>query len=746
MKNKRLCDPTWNYFPRTFLLYILPLGLMSFFLYNNLIGFSRDFWVPFVFALIAPTLNVKRKFWVLKDFQNRDCYIYSMPFLFAGIWSLCIIYTPYLWMAVVSFIGFFLIFSFLLVKYEILKIYSLKVETLKRGLFKKFFACGVTWWTYVGIGFLLVHKYGTDTWLSMAVCSALVILPIQVIFVFIEKKCAKPERFQNIKKLAVIGAGFAGVYATKWLTENNIEVECFEKSSSIGGVWKFREEEKERATVFRNTRATSSKHFMHAMDFRVPEEFPDFPHNLQYMEFLESYVDNFNVRDKIELNTEIRNIEKQDGKWSLSLFSQSEEKTRMYDAVVVCSGPQAFPRHKIADDPLYSKFTGKIIHTSEYKDNSLIEGNDKVLIVGAGESSADIVAECVDKKCKVFWSAHSGQWYADRNVGPFAIDHVVAVGFRQLLGKFFNIEYLIRRYVVQVYINMIWGRGGHGVKEWMPKTPYLHQFLNKSRDGILEIYKGNVTPKRAVTEINGNKVKFAEEEEFLEFDKIILATGFIPNWPFLKDTPAKLFKFVFDPQNPTLSFISLARPVIGSITSIADIQARWVASVYSGQTTLPNESMRESILYEDLKDQNMRFKDTNKLKIYTDQDGYTHELASFMGIQVKWLKLLFFNPKAFWTMLWTPWTAFQFQLSNKDKDIREEALQNIRAEMPPSIHPLYAVVWFILQWLFCAAAGAVAIFYFLPLWQVCGIYALFLFVMAIHTRMRDLAVFSDKGT
>lgn len=719
---------------------------MSFLLYKNLIGFSRDFWVPFVFALVVPTLNIRKKLWVLKDFQNRDCYIYTIPFLFAGIWTLCLTYTPYLWMTVVSFMVFFLIFSFLLLKYELLKIYSVKVEILKSGLLKKFIAPGVTWWVYVSIGFLFVHKYGTNTWLSMAMWSALVILPIQIIFWFFEKTCAKPEKFKDIKKVAVIGAGFAGVYTTKWLTEYQIEVECFEKSDSIGGVWKFREEEKERATVFKNTRSTSSKHFMHAMDFKVNEEFPDFPHNSQYMEFLESYVDNFHIRDKIALNTEVQNIEGRDGKWFVSLSNQNEEKNQMYDAVVVCSGPQAIARTKISEDPLYSNFTGKIIHSAEYKDNSQITDNEKVLIVGAGESSADIVAECVNKNCKVYWSAHSGQWFADRNAGPFAADHVMGVGLRVLLGKFFNIEYLIRRYVIQVYINLNWGSGGHGIEEWRPKTPYLHQFLNKSRDGILEIYKGNVIPKRAVTEINGNKIKFAQEDEFLEFDKIILATGFIPNWRFLKKAPSKLFKFVFDPQYPTLSFVSLARPVLGSITSLADIQARWIASVYSGQTTLPNASMRESIVYEDLKDQNMRYKDTNDLKVFTDQIGYSHELASFMGIQVQWLKLLFFNPKAFWLMLWSPWSAFQFQLSSKEKKKRDKALQNIKAEMPNFRHPVYSTVWFILRWLFCVVTGVSALLYYFPLWISCGILALFLFIMAIITRIRDLAVFSDKGT
>lgn len=362
MKNKRLCDPTWNYFPRTFLLYIVPLVLTSFLLYKNLIGFSRDFWVLFIFAMIVPPLNIRKKRWALKDFQNRDCFFYTLPFLFAGLWTLCVAYTSSVWLALLCFMGYLFLNGFLLTKYEILKLYGHKVEILKGSTFKKFFVHGVGWWGYVGIASLLVHKYGTDTWYSWVLCVTLMVIPIQTYFFFLDKKFGKPEKYKNIKKVAVIGGGFSGIYATKWLTEHQIEVDCFEQKDSIGGVWKFCEEEKERATVFKNTRATSSKHFMHAMDFRAKEGYPDFPHHLQYMEFLENYVDHFDIREKIVLNTEVKNIEKRDDKWFVSLFCKNEENIETYDAVIVCTGPQGIPHLKIADDPLYSNFTGKIIH------------------------------------------------------------------------------------------------------------------------------------------------------------------------------------------------------------------------------------------------------------------------------------------------------------------------------------------------------------------------------------------------
>ena len=31
-------------------------------------------------------------------------------------------------------------------------------------------------------------------------------------------------------------------------------------------------------------------------------------------------------------------------------------------------------------------------------------------------------------------------------------------------------------------IEMMWGKGGSGIKEWQPSCAYFHGFLNKSRD------------------------------------------------------------------------------------------------------------------------------------------------------------------------------------------------------------------------------------------------------------------------
>ena len=63
---------------------------------------------------------------------------------------------------------------------------------------------------------------------------------------------------------AVIGAGPAGLVAVKELLEEGHTVVCFERSSVLGGVFQFREQE---GGVFESTRLTSSTFITSFSDF-----------------------------------------------------------------------------------------------------------------------------------------------------------------------------------------------------------------------------------------------------------------------------------------------------------------------------------------------------------------------------------------------------------------------------------------------------------------------------------------------
>ncbi len=710
------CDPTWNHPARSVLIYALPLSLAAACLHWGWFGLTRDFWVPLLWGFVVPAWNTRRragKPWAFKDYMNRDCYPPTIALMHAAVWCSWVNLAPNLISAALGFGVSMLLYDALMIRYRLLCVYAVGVEAHEQGTLSVLFRYGIAWWAYVGGGFAACHALGSDTAGSVLLMSAAMILPAQVLISLWQRLRSPSQRLSGIRRVAVIGAGWNGIYATKWLAECGLEVTCFDRRSDIGGVWNYRRDAV--GGVFEQTRATSSKHFLHACDFPFDPSVPDFPDHVHVLDYLRGYVSRFGLLRRFRLDTEVLSAQRCADGWHLRTRPRGESpREAVFDALVVCSGPQGKPRLEVDSHPIYAQYQGKVVHAEAYKEASDIAKGERVLIVGAGESAADIVAECVAAGAEVHWSTHRGQWFADRNIGPHAADHFTAIGIRALFGRFVNVEYLIRRFIIANFINIAWGCGGHGIRRWAPAAPYLHQFLNKSRDGILDVYRGKVTPHGQPTMIAGKAVSFDDADKPLIFDRVVLATGYRPSWPFLDDPPKVLYQKVFDPADLTMAFVGFARPVLGSIPSLGEMQARWVAHVYSGKVALPARDRRDVALFHDRADQQKRFSDSSLLGVLVDQEVYATQLASYVGAEVRWLKLLVRQPRAFWATLFSPWIAFKYRLNDPDPAQRAAAAENIQRELPDRSHPVYLLAGLIAVVGVLLVLGIGAAFWFLP--------------------------------
>ncbi len=118
----------------------------------------------------------------------------------------------------------------------------------------------------------------------------------------------------NKKKVAVIGAGIAGLVTIKSCLEEGLEVLAFEKSDYMGGNWKFKEQE---VSVFRNTELSSSKYITAFSDFPMPEHYPHFLKHEQYLEYLLDYARHFNLKEHIKFGISVDSLKRQGEKWLL---------------------------------------------------------------------------------------------------------------------------------------------------------------------------------------------------------------------------------------------------------------------------------------------------------------------------------------------------------------------------------------------------------------------------------------------
>jgi dimethylaniline monooxygenase (N-oxide forming) len=683
-------DPYWNYVHRVALMYSVPVLAFAYCLHRGWVSMSRDFWVPLIFAflILAPATRLRNgRPFAYTDFRYRNRFLASYALLPASVWCLMVNFIASPAAAALAFCLIMVAYDAVLIRLELLCVFALRPQIQALGVPAILQRFSLPLWGYLALALSGVHAWGADTPLRIAADSLLSALPVVLFWLYWRKQLAPPEAFPKIRRVAVIGAGWSGIYAVKSLTEAGLDVTCFESTDSVGGIWQYRPDRS--GGVCESTRVTSSKHFLHPSDFPFDPSSSEFPHHTQIVAHLHNYVDHFGIRDRFQLKTRVVAVEKESAGWRVAVQDrQGEMQEETFDAVVVSSGPHQ-NSNVDKNHPLYGRFTGRLMHSADYKTRSDIRPGETVLIVGAGESSADIVVESVREGASVHWASRSGQWFADRNMGPFPADHITTQGTRVFAGLFGFWEYLVRRFVTGAFVNLAWGRGGHGIPEWLPDTPYLHQFLNKSRDGVLDVYSGRVIPHRGPVRIVGKQVYFAGEENPVTVDTIILSTGYRPVWPFLAKQPTSLFKLVFDPEVPTLAFVGFARPIVGSIPSLSELQSRWVAKVWSGAAELPARQRRVTEMQLDVRHHARLFRDASQLGMLVDQEIYATEIASLFNAHVHWFKLLFTWPHAFLVMLASPWAPFKYWLNDPSPRRRREALANTIRELPSPRAPNY---------------------------------------------------------
>ncbi|KAF2179262.1 dimethylaniline monooxygenase [Zopfia rhizophila CBS 207.26] len=199
-------------------------------------------------------------------------------------------------------------------------------------------------------------------------------------------------------KIAVIGAGPGGLVTLKTLLEAStpgrpIEVCLFEAEEDIGGTFQFR--------AYENAELVSSKQLTSFSDHRFPLTTPDHISLPQYVDYLKTYVDRFDLAPFIKLGCrviEIVPLEKSSGqKWKHRVRyvdSGQGGNERAFDCshFAVCTGLHVEPN--IPNISGIENVQGEVFHSSQYKLRSQLTGRN-VLILGCGETAMDIAYEAI---------------------------------------------------------------------------------------------------------------------------------------------------------------------------------------------------------------------------------------------------------------------------------------------------------------------------------------------------------------
>lgn len=118
-------------------------------------------------------------------------------------------------------------------------------------------------------------------------------------------------------------------------------------------------------------------------DYPMPSWYPDFPSAKQMLDYFLDYCKHYRINERLSLNTELTRIsEQQNSTGYLVEFKQGNQTfTRVYKGVIINNGhhwSRRMPKYENQE-----QFTGKIIHSKDYKEPSQLK-NQRVLVIGAG--------------------------------------------------------------------------------------------------------------------------------------------------------------------------------------------------------------------------------------------------------------------------------------------------------------------------------------------------------------------------
>ncbi len=419
-------------------------------------------------------------------------------------------------------------------------------------------------------------------------------------------------------RICVIGAGPCGLAALKNLLQAGCRnVVCYDESNSIGGNWAY-SEDPQRISVYECSHIISSKRMSSFDDFPMPDNYPDYPSHRQLLAYFTSYAKAFDLEPHVRLKSKVERCTRMaDGRWTVRVIANGEARDEVFDWLVVCSG-----HHRQAFVPEYpGAFAGTVTHSSAYKRPDAFR-NKRVLVVGAGNSAADIAVDISRVASLTALSMREGTYFIPKLMFGQPVDVVYAF-WKGIIPKplFQSIFKLSLRLAIGKWED-------YGLQT--PTTPPLtkHPTLNST---VLEALRhGRLTARRGLERYDGSEVYFTDGTHE-PFDAIVMATGFRTAFPFLSEpvagwdltkTPPLYLKMMHQSID-NLFFIGLFQP-IGCIWQLADYQARIAAQQIKGRLQRPADIA--SRIQREVTTPHWRFDPSPRHAIEVDYHDFRREL------------------------------------------------------------------------------------------------------------------------
>jgi len=421
----------------------------------------------------------------------------------------------------------------------------------------------------------------------------------------------------NVKTIAIVGAGFAGLSSAKVLKALGFEVQIFEKEPDVGGVWAA--SRRYPGLTTQNVRSTYS-----LSDHPMPAHYPEWPSGEQVQAYMQSYVDRFGLGPHIRLGTEVvtATLDEAAGVWTLTVadVKTGVRTAHRFDYLIVGNG--IFSEPSVPEYPGQEAFAaagGRVCHTSQFTDLESARGKH-VLVVGYGKSSCDVANATVGvaksttvvarhliwKIPKKFGNVLNYKFLLLTRMGEALFKYIDLKGFERFLhgpglavrnSMLGSVESVVAR---QCKLRQLGLHPGTPLETIARSTVSLvsDDFYDRVDRGELKVKKHT-----SITRLGARSATLSNGET-LSADLVVCGTGWHQRVPFFdaalmaRITDAegnfRLYRSILPTQVPRLAFNGYNSSFFSQLN--CEIGAVWIGSLLKGGLKLPPLAEREAMI------------------------------------------------------------------------------------------------------------------------------------------------------
>ena len=192
--------------------------------------------------------------------------------------------------------------------------------------------------------------------------------------------------------VAVVGAGFAGLYLLHRFRKLGLSARCYEAASGVGGTWYWNRYPGARCDI---ESLQYSYQFSEELqqEWEWSERYAGQPEILRYLEHV---AERFDLRREIEFETRVESAlyQEEEARWKLELKSEGRKRgvsARYFVMATGCLSSANTPDFEGLED-----FSGRVFHTARWPHEEVDFRDRRVGVIGTGSSaiqSIPIIAE-----------------------------------------------------------------------------------------------------------------------------------------------------------------------------------------------------------------------------------------------------------------------------------------------------------------------------------------------------------------